>query len=125
MVGWLSPTMDMSLTKLQKIVNDREAWHAAVHGAAKSQIQLSDCSLRQFTDLNKICVNHTADREALVAQTVKCLPAMRETRVRSLGQEDPLENEMAPHFSTLSWKILWMEESGRLHSPWAHRVGHD
>ena len=35
MVGWLSPTMDMSLTKLQKMVKDREAWHAAVHGAAK------------------------------------------------------------------------------------------
>ena len=115
MVGWLSPTMDMSLTKLQKMVKDREAWHAAVHGAAKSQIQLSDCSLRQFTDLNKI-VNHTSNREALVAKTVKCLPAMRETRVRSQGQEDPLENEMAPHFSTLSWKIPWMEESGRLQS---------
>ena len=41
----------------------------------------------------------------LVAQTVKCLPALRETRVRSLGWEDPLEKEMATHFSTLAWKI--------------------
>ena len=43
---------------------------------------------------------------SLVAQTVKCLPAMRETHVRSLGWEDPLEKEMATHSSTLAWKIL-------------------
>ena len=45
---------------------------------------------------------------------VKHLPAMQETRVRSLGQEVPLEKEMATHSSTLAWKILWMEEPGRL-----------
>ena len=49
-----------------------------------------------------------------MAQTVKRLPAMRETWVRSLGQEDPLEKEMAPHSNTLPWKIRWMEEPGRL-----------
>ena len=42
--------------------------------------------------------------------TVKCLPAMRETWVRSLGQEDPMEKEMATHSSTLAWKIPWTEE---------------
>ena len=42
---------------------------------------------------------------SLVAQTVKRLPTMRETRVRSLGQEDPLEKEMATHSSTLAWRI--------------------
>ena len=47
---------------------------------------------------------------------VKPLPTMQETRVQSLGQEDPLEKEMATHFSTLAWKILWMEEPGRLQS---------
>ena len=47
---------------------------------------------------------------------VKCLPTMRETWVQSLGREDPLEKEMATHSSTLAWKILWMEESGRLYS---------
>ena len=47
---------------------------------------------------------------------VKRLPAMRETWVRSLGWEDLLENEMATHFSTLAWKIPWMEEPGRLQS---------
>ena len=43
---------------------------------------------------------------------VKCLPAMRETQVRSLGQEGPLQKEMATHSSTLGWKIPWMEEPG-------------
>ena len=45
---------------------------------------------------------------------VKRLPGMWETRVRSLGREDPLEKEMATHSSTLAWKIPWTEESGRL-----------
>ena len=48
----------------------------------------------------------------LVAQIIKLLPAMQETRVRSLGQEDLLEKEMATHSSTLAWKIPWMEEPG-------------
>ena len=52
----------------------------------------------------------------LVAQTVKRLPAMRETRVRFLGREDPLEKEMAIHSSTLAWKIPWTEEPDRLQS---------
>ena len=57
-----------------------------------------------------------------MAQTVKRLPAMRETRVWFLGWEDPLEKEMAIHSSTLAWKIPWTEEPGRLQS---QRVGHD
>ena len=56
---------------------------------------------------------------------VKCLPTMWETQVQSLGQEDPLEKEMATHFSTLAWKIPWMEEPGRLKSMGLQRVGHD
>ena len=56
---------------------------------------------------------------------VKCLPAMRETQVQSLGQEDPLEKEMAAHSSTLAWKIPWMEEPGRLQSMGSHRVEHN
>ena len=50
---------------------------------------------------------------------------MRETRVRSLGWEDPLEKEMATHSSALAWKIPWMEEPGRLQSMGPQRVGHD
>ena len=61
----------------------------------------------------------------LVAQTVKRLPAKRETRVRSLGQEDPLEKEMATHSSISSWKIPWTEDPGRLQSMGSQRVKHD
>ena len=53
------------------------------------------------------------------------LPAMLETLVRALGQEDPLEKEMATHSSTLAWRIPWREESGRLQSMGLQRVGHD
>ena len=52
---------------------------------------------------------------SLVAQMVKNLPTVPETQVRSLGWEDPLEEEMATHSSTLAWKIPWTEEPGRLH----------
>ena len=57
---------------------------------------------------------------SLLAQTVKRLPAIWETWLRSLGQEDPLEKEMAPHSSTLAWKIPWTE---RLvcYSPWSRK----
>ena len=53
-----------------------------------------------------------------------CLP-VKELWVRSLGQEDPLEKEMAIHSSTISWKIPWTEEPGRLQSTGSQRVGHD
>ena len=56
---------------------------------------------------------------------VKHLTTMQETQVRSLGQEGPLEEEMATHSSTLAWKIPWMEEPGRLLSMGLQRVGHD
>ena len=62
---------------------------------------------------------------SLVAQTVKRLPAMRETRVRFLGREDPLEKEMAIHSSILAWKIPWMEEPDRLESMGSQRVRQD
>ena len=68
---------------------DGGAWWATVHGVAKT---------------------------SLVAQMVKCLPAMQETRVRSLGWEDRLEKETATHSSTLAWRIPWREEPGRLQS---------
>ena len=64
-------------------------------------------------------------RTSLVAQTVKRLPIMRETWVRSLGQEDPLEKEMAAHSSILAWKIPWTEEPGRLQSMGSQRVRHN
>ena len=51
-----------------------------------------------------------------MAQTVKNLPTVQETRVQSLGVEDPLEEEMATHSSILAWRIPWTEESGGLQS---------
>ena len=63
-------------------------------------------------------------RASLVAQTVKCLPAMQETQIRFLGQEDPLEKEMAIHSSTLAWKTPWTEDPDRLQSMGLQRVGH-
>ena len=62
---------------------------------------------------------------SLVAQMEKRLPAMRETQVRFLGREDPLEKEMAIHSNTLPWKIPWTEEPDRLQSMGSQRVGHD
>ena len=56
-----------------------------------------------------------------LAQTVKSLPAMRETQVRSLGWEDPLEKEMATHSSTLALKIPWTEELGAGYYPYGHK----
>ena len=62
---------------------------------------------------------------SLVAQMVKCLPAMQETRVQSLGLEDLLEKEIVPHSRTLAWKTPQTEEPGRVQSMGSQRVGHD
>ena len=75
----------------------------------------------QFLGFNSDMVN----RASLVAHWVKHLPTIQETRVRSLGREDPLEKEMATHSSTLAWKIPWSEKPGRLQSMGSQRVGHD
>ena len=61
----------------------------------------------------------------LMVQRVKRLSAMQETWVQSLGQEDPLEKEMATHSRTIAWKIPWTEEPGRLQSTGSQRVRHD
>ena len=66
-----------------------------------------------------------SSRTSLVAQFLKSLPAMQETWVRSLGQEDPLEKEMASHSSILAWRIPWTEKPGRLQSMGSQRIRHD
>ena len=60
-----------------------------------------------------------------MAQTVKRLSTMRETRVQSLGWEDPLEKEMAIYSSTIAWKIPWIEEPAGLQSTALQKVRHD
>ena len=67
----------------------------------------------------------TSTKASLVAQMVKCLPAVRETWVQFLGWEDRLEKEMAIHSSTLAWKIPRTEEPDRLQSMELQRVRHD
>ena len=62
---------------------------------------------------------------SLVAQMVKHLSTMRETRVQALGWEDPLEKGMVTHSIILAWKIPWIVEPGRLQSMESQRVGHD
>ena len=62
---------------------------------------------------------------SLVAQMVKNSSEVRETWVRSLGWEDPLEKRMATHSSTLVWRIPWTEEPGRIQSMGSQRVGQD
>ena len=62
---------------------------------------------------------------SLVAQIVKNLPAMQETWVQSLGEEDPLEKEMATHCRILAWRIPWTQEPGGPHSVGSQGVGHD
>ena len=61
----------------------------------------------------------------LIISKISLWLLMQDTRVRSLGQEDPLEEEMALHSSTLAWRIPWREEPGRLQSMGSQRVGHD
>ena len=80
--------------------------------------------------INSISVKNTSTCiqeywASLVAHTVKNLPAMQETRVQLLGQEDPLEKGVATHSSILAWKIPWTEEPGGLQSIGSRRVRHD
>ena len=80
---------------------------------SQDSLKIPYCTVYPMTGY-LIKVHSYVFKASLVAQTVKSLPAVRETWVRSLGQEDPLEKEMATYSSILAWKIPWMEESGGL-----------
>ena len=71
-----------------------------------------------------LCLHKEGIRDFPGGSEVK-VPGMRDTRVPSLGREDPLEKEMATHSSTLAWRIPWKEQPGRLQSMGLQRVGHD
>ena len=101
---------------------DRGAWWATVHAVAKSWTRLSDFTHSLSHVIYPWLLVKTS---SLVAQRLKCLPGMQETRGRSLDQEDPLGKEMATHSNTLAWRIPWREEPGRLQSMGSQRVGHD
>ena len=70
-------------------------------------------------------LTHSKPLASLVAQMVKSLPAMQETQVQSLGQEDPLEKGMTTHSSIPAWRIPWTEEPGGLQSMGSQSVRHD
>ena len=78
-------------------------------------------------EINEVFIKYLLQTQwaSLVAQMVKNPPALQETRVQSLGQEDSLEKEMATHSSILAWRIPWTEKPGRLQSMRLQRVGHD
>ena len=94
---------------------DRGAWWATVHGVAESATPESVA----------LSLSLIGARASLVAQTVKNLPVIWETRVLSQGWEDPLKKGMATHSSILAWRIPWTEEPGRLQSTGSQGVGHD
>ena len=75
--------------------------------------------------ISYIKLQHYVVTRALVSQIVKNLPAMQETRVQSLGREDPLEKGMATHSSILAWRIPCIEEPVGLKSKGWQRVGHN
>ena len=72
-----------------------------------------------------LCLLIWQETASVLAQSVKSPPAMQETHVRVLGWEDPLEKEMATHFSILAWKIPWTDKPGGLQTMGSQRVGHD
>ena len=103
-----------------------------VHGVSQGQTwlkQLSSNSIKYTNQGSSLITDGTFNKSfsinSLVAQRLKHLPAMRETWVRSLGREDPLEKEMATHSSISAWRIPWTQEPGGLQSTGLQRVGHD
>ena len=95
--------------------------------SSKSQGRTSNTHQGWLESVNggKILERLRSFRTSLVAQTVKRLSTMRETQVRALGWEDPLEKETAIHSSTIAWKIPWTEEPSRLQSMGSQRVRHN
>ena len=94
-------------------------------------VELLICSWSDINQLFHLFLTNTLEGRSiikpvsLVAQLVKNLPAMQETQVQSLDQEDPLEKEVATHSSILAWRIPWTEEQVRLQSMGSQKVRHD
>ena len=118
-----------SLSLLQQIFPTQELIRGLLHWR-RILFQLSYQRSPVFTAEDKCMgnifkANYNKYIASLVAQRVRHLPAVQETWVQSLGQEDPLEKELATHSSTLAWKIPCTEEPCRIQSMGLQRVGHD
>ena len=109
-------SMDMNLSKPQDTVEDRGAWLQSMRSQRVGHDLATEQQRQPQTKRLSAMRSSPLWSQLLVAQTVKRLPTMRETRVQSLGWEDPLEKEMATHSSILAWKIPWMEKPGRIQS---------
>ena len=99
--------------------------HFAVHLKPTQHCKSTIPPYKIKVKFKKLTANLLSLDVSLVAQTVKNLPAMQETQVQSLGQEDPLEKGMATHSSILGWRIPRTEEYGGLQSMGLQRVRHD
>ena len=132
-INWVSPT-DTSEQSL-RVIWDAASWAAVlILPQIKLNSQLSSCTFflvnntllalhfifswfGERASIKHLCWISTFNQGSpFEAQLVKNLPTMQETRVRSLGQEDPLEKEMATHSSILAWRLPWTEEPGGLQS---------
>ena len=109
--------------------NKKEKLYRVKTGSFSSKYEINHPAFIKRNDTKGVYIKNIyycgLIKVSLVAQLVKHLPTMRETRVRSLGREDPLEKEMATHSSTLAWEIPWMEELDKLQSMGLQRVGHN
>ena len=110
-------------------INPFSVWEDArvwAHWSHSFDMQISFLGPVSCVLTSWISSGHTVGSASLhwLAQIVKNLPAMWETQIRSLGQEDLLEKEMATHSSILAWRIPWTEEPGGLQSKGSQRVGH-
>ena len=105
----ITDSMNRSLSKPRELVMDREAWRAAVHGVVKSRTRLSD-----WTELTQFKPFWISSNLPSWPSRYRIHLQCRRPRFWSLGQEDPLEKEMATHSSVLAWKTLWTEKPGGL-----------
>ena len=109
---------------------DHERWTLKENYQVKKRTELTSTytqrciiSCENFFQSNRVCFHSW--RVPLVAQMAKNMPAMQEAQVQSLGQEDPLEKEVATHSIILAWRIPWTEEPGGLQSMGSQKVGKD
>ena len=121
---WVRKILWKRILQPTPVVLPGESHRQKISGGKSDSRKFQKAKLK-FAALAAVYVVFTLpSRASLLAQMVKRLPAIGETWVPSPGREDPLEEGMATHSSSLAWGIPWMEEPGRLQSIGSHRVGY-